>query len=114
MCLAEFAANYSYGRDEDEESCNDHMPDILSDADVNTPLTNIKLLTELGLVTKRRKEAIIRFHKEPKDGETRYRNLMLYHPWRNEETDITGPYQTYDEHYNHVSGTGPENESKFT
>ena len=107
MCLAEFAANYvtSYKNDNDDvlpnesvEKCNNGARIILTD--------------NYG---KRNREAVIRFTRFNKDKEPSnyYRaKLMLYYPWRNEETDIIGGCETYEERYYSVEDVAV-NECKY-
>ena len=49
--------------------------------------------------------AVVRFHKYNKDAEPSnwYRaKLMLFYPGYNEQTDLLGGCQTYEEHYRQV------------
>ena len=38
---------------------------------------------------------------------------MLYYPWPNEDIDVLGNYETYEERYNHVQDVVIDNESKY-
>jgi hypothetical protein len=112
MCLAEFAANYitSYRTDEDN--------DVLPNESVHTSNNGniIKLTDGYGVMHKRNREAVIRFTRFNKDKEPSnyYRaKLMLYYPWRNEDNDIIGGYETYEEHYNNVQHIIKINELKY-
>ena len=54
---------------------------------------------------KRRKEAVIRFHKisRDKDPSNFFRSkLMLYFPWRTERVDLLGHFDSFADHYNDV------------
>lgn len=49
---------------------------------------------------KRKRHCVIRFHKEKKELEYQYRNLlMLYFPWRDEVADLKGDFAFFEEHY---------------
>ena len=103
MCLAEFVANYqvSYASNSDDD--NDVMPPP-EDIDV-TSLKKIKLTDNFGTMVKCKQEVVIRFHKYSKDSDPSnwYRSrLMLYYPLYNEETDLLGGYECYEEHYNQL------------
>ncbi|XP_078692147.1 uncharacterized protein LOC144922342 [Branchiostoma floridae x Branchiostoma belcheri] len=124
MSLAEFSATYTTGG---SYLPDDHIPDVLDGRDENGAADNegsnqddmypavITLQNNLGTMRKRKKHCIIRFHKERKDGEDRYRNLlMLYLPWRNEEVDIRANFPSFKEHYEHVIDTIRANEAMFS
>ena len=100
VCLAEFAATFNSKTGGQEDSVEvDDVAEIQvfddgigeSNVEVNTsyPKT-IHLKNNLGSMQRRKQRfAIIRFHKEKNLNEERYRILlMLYFPWRNEETDL--------------------------
>ena len=38
---------------------------------------------------------------------------MFYYPWYNEQTDLLGGYQTYEEHYRQVQAIVHTNEPKY-
>ena len=104
LCLAEFAANYSYtassGGDEDVEAC-DVLPSP-EEVEGARKHTRIKLKNGLGTMYKRTRQAIIRFHKFniEKEAEKLYRSkLMLYMPWRDEAIDILGGYVSFRSRY---------------
>ncbi|XP_078670863.1 uncharacterized protein LOC144910993 [Branchiostoma floridae x Branchiostoma belcheri] len=124
MSLAEFSATYTTGG---SYLPDDHIPDVLDGRDENGAADNegsnqddmypavITLQNNLGTMRKRKKHCIIRFHKERKDGEDKYRNLlMLYLPWRNEEVDIKATFPSFKEHYEHVIDTIRANEAMFS
>ena len=51
---------------------------------------------------RRKKEAVIRFHKfnKQKEREKYYRSkIMLYVPWRKEDTDLLGGHPTFESHF---------------
>ena len=124
MSLAEFSATYTSGRMNGPEEEIDHIPDELEGSDDNDIGGNnsdneypkvITLRNELGQMRKRKRHCIIRFHKEKKEGEEKYRNLlMLYYPWRSETIDLKGEFASFKEHYEHVKATVHANESKFS
>jgi hypothetical protein len=115
LCLAEFVANYQvkYAPNEDDES--DILPP--EDEDDISMLKSIKLTENYGTMSKRSKEAVIRFHRYSKDSDpTNYyrAKLMLYYPWYNEDTDLLGGYESYEQHYNNVLRDIIANESKYS
>ena len=85
MCLAEFAATYTTDYKQDS-GCSD----VLSPSDSDVTSSCIKLTDKFGTMRKRKREAVIRFHKYNKDAEPSnwYRaKLMLYfHGMMNKET----------------------------
>ena len=89
ICLAEFAANCTtQSRQELQDGdTGDAIPP--PEVEDNTKCQRIQLNNNLGHMYKRRKEAIIRFHRfnREKEASVVYRSkLMLYLPWRNENT----------------------------
>ena len=111
MCLAEFAATFVTNYRSDDSEC-----DALPPAESEIVSKTIKLTDSFGTMNRRKKEAVIRFHKYNKDAEPSnwYRaKLMLYYPWYNEQTDLLGGYQTYEEHYRHVQAIVHTNERKY-
>ena len=81
------------------------------------PLSKTITLTDgFGKMNRRKREAVIRFHKYNKNAEPSnwYRaKLMLYYPWYNEDTDLLGGYETYEQHYQHVQSIVQANEKKY-
>lgn len=54
---------------------------------------------------KRRKPCIIRYHKFSEAQEEEkfcHHMLMLFHPWRKEESDLKNGHDTYAGHYNEI------------
>ena len=103
--LAEFAANYTSrsGQDHDEDSSDAlHKPDEGNDVKAQrTQLNN-----GLGYMYKGRRETVVRFHRFnlTKESSKVYRSkLMLYVPWRNEDSDILDGYMTYKARYDDLS-----------
>ena len=127
MSWAEFSATYTlFSKDGSEEEV-DHIPDVLDGSDDNdfggnqSAVTSnelpkiITLCNGLGRMKKRKRHCIIRFHKEKKDGEEKYRNLlMLYYPWRNETIDLKGKFPSFKEHYENIKDIVHANEAKFS
>ncbi len=98
ICLAEFAATYfvKYERDE----C-----DALPAPESDLTSTKITLTDGCGKMNKRKQAAVIRFRKYSKETDLSncYRaKPMLYYPWFDEQADLLGGYETYEQHYNHV------------
>ena len=62
MCLAEFAANYTTrsGQDVDDEESTDALPPANEDTHI---CEKIKLKNSLGIMYKRKRECVIRFHR---------------------------------------------------
>ena len=74
----------------------------------------LTLKNNMGFIYKRRKESVIRFHREKEEGESKYRALLMYWPWRDEELDIKGNFETYEDHYNQVQDIAKRNEKEYT
>ena len=111
MCLAEFAATFVTNYRHDDDNC-DALPPTESEILSKT----IKLTDGFGKMNRRKREAVIRFHKYNKDAEPSnwYRaKLMLYYPWYNEHVDLLGGYATYQEHYRHVQSIVQAHEQKY-
>ena len=105
MCLAQFAASYTYNRhisQDENEFAHELDSDIPDDTDEITHTNVIKLQNGLGQMKKRKRKAVIRWHnfnieKEP---EKHYRSrIMLFLPWRREEK-LRGNYMSYEDRYN--------------
>ena len=109
MCLAQFAASYTYNQgnencigEDENEFAHELDSDIPDDSDEITHTNVIKLQNGLGQMRKRKRKAVIRWHnfnieKEP---EKHYRSrIMLFLPWRTEEK-LRGNYMSYEDRYN--------------
>ena len=111
MCLTEFAAIYTTDYKADGN-------DVLPPSDSDATSSCIKLTDNFGTMRKRKREAVVRFHKYNKDAEPSnwYRaKLMLYFPWyHDEQRDLLGGYSSYEEHYQHVQRIVIDTESKYT
>ena len=99
MCLAEFAANYTTrsGQEVPEDETSDVLP--RAEDGESRRSESIKLKNDLGRMYKRRREAIIRFHRfnQEKEPSKVYRSkIMLYLPWRD---DLLGGYMDFRSHY---------------
>ena len=122
MCLASFAANYSVSSRQTNDNECDHVTNVLDDDDQEVPDSEdmpkkIILRDGSGTMTRRRREAVIRFRKfnVEKEREDFCRaKLMLFLPWRNEQTDLLKDYPDYSAHYRAVVDDLMEQESKFT
>ena len=87
------------------------------DSDSDTASTQIQLTDGFGKMNKRKREAVIRFRRYNKDAEPSnwYRaKLMLYYPWYDEHSDLLGGFETYEQHYTHVTSVVLANESNHT
>ena len=124
VCLAEFAANYSYTgeksslntKDNDDAFDQNQSEDEIPENEGNMhQLNKISLKDGLGTMRKCRKEAIIRWHnfnieKEP---EKQYRSrLMLFTSWPKEE-ELQGNYLSYEDRWNQEFQTIKPVEDKF-
>ena len=105
MCLAQFAASYTYNRhiaEDENEFAHEFDSDIPDDSDEIAHTNVIKLQNGLGQMSKRKRKAVIRWHnfnieKEP---EKHYRSrIMLFLPWRTEEK-LRGNHISYEDRYN--------------
>ena len=104
MCLATFAVTYdviqSATKTEVTDGVNDKEEEIQTTGNDNS-VTRMKLHKGLGIIRKRKQEAILqtrryKIHTEP---EKYYRaKLLLYYPWNNED-DIILPFTTYHKSY---------------
>ena len=117
MCLAELAATFTTGGRDATEGLEDHISDSLTDSDDEESEESniIRLWNGLGMMRKRQKHCIIRFHWEKSEGEEKYRNLlMLCLPWRCEDTDILGQFPSFKDKYNHMKEEALANEAVFS
>ena len=109
MCLAQFAANYTYNRgnencigEDESEFAHELDSDIPEVSDETTHINVIKLQNGLSQMKKRKRKAVIRWQnfnieKEP---EKHYRScIMLFLPWRREEK-LRANYMSYKHRYN--------------
>ena len=109
LCLAEFAAWFipcqSNKKSSSEQSMLDSRKGIIT------------LKEGLGKMRKKRIPSVIRFFlgKNDKDQDSKFRRkLMLYLPWRSENTDLLKHHLSHQAHYESVAVDIFENEAKFT
>ena len=104
MCLATFAVTYdviqSTTKKEENDGCNDEEEEMQNTENDNS-LTRIKLQKGLGVIRKRKQEAILhtrryKIHTEPE--KYYHAKVLLYYPWNNED-DIISLFTTYHESY---------------
>jgi hypothetical protein len=97
ICLAEFAARYTYSSRKSkptEPEINDVL-DINEEEGLNEQdelPKFMRLKDKSGYIRKRKNQRIIRFRRygEKEDPENYFREqIMLYHPWRNEDIEIS-------------------------
>ena len=116
-CLAEFAANYTThsGQEVPEDETSDTLP--RTENGESRRSESIKLKNDLGRMYKRKREAIIRFHRfnQEKEPSKVYRSkIMLYLPWRDETSDLLGGYMHFRNHYEDKKDGILENERKYS
>ena len=121
-CLASFASNYNVSYSDNYDDIDDSAPQVLEDDDdaeigdrMRLP-AKITLKDGSGKMYKRKREAVIRFRKFniQKEKNKYYRaKLMLYFPWRNEDTDLLADYPDFESHYRDVLNQIIANEEKF-
>ena len=104
MCLATFAITYDViqpvTKKEDTDGVSDEEEEMQKTENANS-VTMIKLQKGLGVMRKRKQEAILctRRYKIHAESEKYYcAKLLLYYPWKNED-DIISPFTTYHESY---------------
>ena len=116
MCLAEFAANYTTrsGQELPDDETSDVLP--TPEDGGSGRCESIKLRNNLGHMYKRKRKAVIRFHRfnlEKEPGKVYRSELMLYVPWRDESSDLLGGYIDFCSHYEDKLDI-LENEQKYT
>ena len=117
ICLATFAVIYdvikSSTQTEETEDVNT-QEDMYNTENPET-LTKIKLQKGLGVIRKRKQQAILhtrryKVHTEPE--KYYHAKLLLYYPW-NHEDDIISTYQSYQDSYISKQHTIHQNAQKF-
>ena len=117
MCLATFAVTYdviqSTTKKEDTDIDNDE--EEMQNTKKDSSLTMVKLQKGLGVIRKRKKEAILcirryKIHTEPE--KYYHAKVLLYYPWHNED-DIISPFTTYHESYINNQDIIHQNAEKF-
>ena len=92
----------------DDDGCDSSSSNESEDSldDDNSQISDLLYKTKNGTKYKKRKvPRIIRYVKynKKKDPENYFREqLMLFVPWRNEQRDLLGSFDTYEAHYNSV------------
>ena len=92
----------------DDDRCDSSSSNESEDSldDDNSKISDLLYKTKNGTKYKKRKvPRIIRYVKynKKKDPENYFREqLMLFVPWRNEQRDLLGSFDTYEAHYNSV------------
>ena len=104
LCLADFIASYNVSK-EPKQGDDFLIPLIPGESSQETPQTQpkIKLLNNqgLGLIYKCSNKAVMRWHNfnKDKEPEQHYRSkLMLFLPWRNENT-LQSTFNSYQDRY---------------
>jgi len=91
--------------------------DVLPPEPSNEPSgRKITLKNKMGIMRKRARRAIIRYHKFSKDKEPEkyyHSLLMLFYPWRDEVKDLLAGFDTYFESFSMKKTVVEENKSKF-
>jgi hypothetical protein len=106
-CLADYISEleviYPDGQNDyrdKEEQDNEKTAEMSDDECFGDSETILTLKN--GIKIKRCHKKIIRYVRfnQKTDEENHYREkMLLFHPWRNEETDLLGNFSTYKEHY---------------
>ena len=113
-----FAVSYdviqSATQKEDTDSGNDEEEEMQNTKKDNS-LTMMKLQKGLGVIRKRKQEAILhtrryKIHTEPE--KYYHAKLLLYYPWHNKH-DIISPFRTYHESYINKQDIMHQNAEKF-
>ena len=135
LCLADFVAWFDCVKDTDHDgNCSelsitasaDFIPETnfddntdddpsLNVSDPECELHEYKIKGGMRLVKRKRPRIIrsVRYHKD-KDPENYFREqLMLYTPWRNEETDLIKNFCTYQQHFEQVKNEVTKNKCQF-
>ena len=116
ICLATFAVMYDVIQSSTKTG---ETQDVNTEEDIqNTEnphaLTKMKLQKGLGVIRKRKLQAILhtrrfKIHTEP---EKCYQSNLLYYPW-NEEDDIISTYRSYNDSYISIQDIIHQNAQKF-
>ena len=99
-CALQFAANYTTrsGLNLTEDVTSDALP--TAEDERHDRCESIKLQGSLGHMYKRKREAIIRFHRfnQEKEPSRVYRSKIMYVPWKDESSDLLGGYRDFRSH----------------
>jgi hypothetical protein len=89
--------------DDDDEGKHSDDEENMVNNEENNINSRIKITLQNGITLTERKTArVLRYvrYRKSLDQENHYRELlMLFLPWRNEEKDLLGDFDTYTEHY---------------
>jgi len=105
-CLADYAAelDIKYPKDRSSERYDEEVnDDDIAESEVEKfedDQTIMKLKSVITIKRRKSKKVIryVRFSKKD-DKENHYREkLLLFHPWRNEQSDLLGDYDTFEAH----------------
>ena len=110
LCLAEFASSYRV----DYKKTADERQDVLNENDSNEKTINLQ--DGLGVMRKRTRPAVIRtFKHSVKHKPEKYYHsmLMLYYPWRREESFLEYGDGSFEAMYHNVQQIISDNMSKF-
>ena len=117
ICLAEFTVMYdviqSSTKTEETEDVN--TEEEMQNIENANPYTKMKLQKELGVIRKRKQEAILctKRYKIHAESEKYYHaKLLLYYPW-NHENDIISTYTAYHNSYMSKHTIIHQNAKKF-
>ena len=118
MCLTPSAVTYdviqSATKKEETDGVSDKEEEMQRTENDNS-VTRIKLQKGLGIIRKRKQEAILckrRYKIHTKPEKYYHSKLVLYYPWNNED-DIISPYTTYHESYISKQDIIHQNAKKF-
>ena len=105
ICLADFAANYTYSNEKQHNNDpldeNESEIEMMQNNDSTAHADRITLKNGLGTMRKRKRNAIIRWHNFniENESEKHYRSrLMLFVAWRDED-ELKANYITYQDKY---------------
>ena len=114
MCYAEFAAHFTVKYD---KPSNDHEEaGEADDGDTERSDRLFTLRNNLGIMRRRKKDAIIRYHMPIEDKnreEFYYSSLLLFYPWQKEEVDLTKKDDSYYYKYQEAQEIIQMNKAKF-
>ena len=104
MYLATFAVTYDviqYATKKEETDGVNDEEEVMQNTENDNSLKRMKLQKGLGVIRKRKQEAILctrryKIHTEPE--KYYHTKLLLYYPWNNED-DIISAFTTYHESY---------------
>ena len=117
ICLATFAVTYDViqSSTQTEETDDMNTQQDMYNTDNPETSTKIKLQKGLGIIRKRKQQAILctrryKIHTEPE--KYYHAKLLLYYPWKQED-DIISTYQSYQDSYMNKQHIIHQNAPKF-